>query len=57
LIAPAWLVDRLDLPSTSTALLCLEEIGYNPDNEPIIKANSYFRDDLLRLRLIRRQRQ
>ncbi|MCK6626765.1 MAG: GntR family transcriptional regulator [Anaerolineae bacterium] len=57
LIAPPWLMDRLALPSTPTALLALEEIGYNPDNDPILKACSYFRDDLLRLRLIRRQSQ
>lgn len=37
------------------ALLCFEEIGYNLDNLPILKAYSYFRDDLLRLRLIRRE--
>ena len=35
-------------------LISLEEIGYNDDNEPIIWARSYFRDDLLRFRLIRR---
>ncbi len=38
-----------------TALISLEEIGYNEENEPILKALSYFRDDLLRLRLIRRK--
>lgn len=37
------------------ALLCFDEIGYNQDNLPILKAYSYFRDDLLRLRLIRRE--
>lgn len=36
-------------------LICFEEIGYNQDNIPILKAYSYFRDDLLRLRLIRRE--
>jgi GntR family transcriptional regulator len=36
-------------------LISLAEIGYNDDNEPIIKSTSCFRDDLLRLRLIRRQ--
>jgi GntR family transcriptional regulator len=36
-------------------LISFEEIGYNQDNEPILKAYSYFRDDLLRLRLIRRE--
>jgi GntR family transcriptional regulator len=57
LIAPPWLVERLELSSSPAALLSLQEVGYNQDNEPIIKASSYFRDDLLRLRLIRRQGQ
>ncbi|MCB9446005.1 MAG: GntR family transcriptional regulator [Ardenticatenaceae bacterium] len=38
-----------------TALISFSEIGYNADNEPILHSLSYFRDDLLRLRLIRRQ--
>ena len=38
-----------------TPLLSLHEIGYNDDNDPIVCANSYFRDDLLRFRLIRRK--
>jgi GntR family transcriptional regulator len=38
-----------------TPLLSLHEVGYNDDNQPIICANSYFRDDLLRFRLIRRK--
>lgn len=38
-----------------TPLLSLHEIGYNDDNQPIICADSYFRDDLLRFRLIRRK--
>ncbi len=54
LIAPPWLVDRLALPQEKTALLSFEEMGYNQDNQPVIKATSYFRDDLLRLRLMRR---
>ncbi len=36
------------------ALISLEETGYNDENEPILWAKSYFRDDLLRFRLIRR---
>jgi len=55
LIAPDWLVDILNLPQQPTALIAFEEIGYNLDNEPILKAHSFFRDDLLRLRLIRRE--
>lgn len=41
---------RPNLPLVSFA-----EVGYNDNNEPIIKSTSCFRDDLLRLRLIRRQ--
>ena len=36
-------------------LLSFKEIGFNEENEPILMASSYIRDDLLRLRLIRRQ--
>ena len=36
-------------------LISFSEIGYNDDNEPILRAYSYLRDDLLRLRLIRRK--
>lgn len=35
-------------------LISLEEIGFDDENEPILWAKSYFRDDLLRFRLIRR---
>lgn len=38
-----------------SALLSFDEVGYNDDNNPILHTNSYFRDDLLRLRFIRRQ--
>ncbi len=56
-MAPAWLVEQLELPNPQTALISFEEMGYNDENEPVIKATSYFRDDLLRLRLIRRYAQ
>ncbi len=55
LIAPAWLAEKLHLLAKKTALICFEEIGYNQSNEPILQSRSYFRDDLLRLRLIRRR--
>ncbi len=55
LLAPGWLAEALHLPHPATALLSFDEVGYNQDNQPIHKAYSYFRDDLLRLRLIRRQ--
>lgn len=48
------LAQTLHVPSP-TAVLSLEEVGYNEENEPILKAYSYFRDDLLRLGLIRRK--
>ena len=43
----------LDIPQ-NTALLSLEETGYNDDNEPILWARSVFRDDYVRFRMIRR---
>ncbi len=54
LVATPGLRQILHLPPRKLALLSFEEIGFNRDNEPIVKAISYFRDDLLRLRLIRR---
>jgi GntR family transcriptional regulator len=57
LVAPDCLVEILHLTPTKTALLAFDEVGYNQDNAPILKARSYFRDDLLRLRLIRREMQ
>jgi GntR family transcriptional regulator len=53
-VAASWLANRLALPSDVTTLICFEEVGYNQADEPIVKAYSYFRSDLLRLRLIRR---
>ncbi len=38
-----------------TPQIKLEETGYNEANEPILKSHSYLRDDLLRLRLLRRR--
>ncbi|HZJ48058.1 MAG TPA: GntR family transcriptional regulator [Acidimicrobiia bacterium] len=38
-----------------TVAISFGEIGYDQNNEPIVKATSYFRDDLLRFRLIRRR--
>ncbi len=54
LTTPPWLVTALQLPAPR-ALLSFEETGYNQENEPVVRAFSYFRDDLLRLRLIRRE--
>ena len=41
--------------STCTAAVSFEEIGFDNDNQPVVRATSYFRDDLLRFRLIRRK--
>ena len=38
-----------------TALLSFEEVGYSDENDAILSTSSYIRDDLLRLRLIRRR--
>lgn len=54
LIASPWLVENLALPQAHTAILSFEEVGYNQDNIPVVKTCSYFRNDLLHLRLIRR---
>jgi len=53
-LADGDLAETLRIPSP-TAVLSLEETGYNEENEPILRAYSYFRDDLLRLGLIRRR--
>lgn len=39
----------------SKPLISFAEIGFNDENEPILLATSFIRDDLLRLRLIRRK--
>jgi GntR family transcriptional regulator len=57
LVTPNWLAEMLHLAPAKSALLAFDEVGYNQDNAPILKARSYFRDDLLRLRLIRREMQ
>lgn len=46
--------DRLTIPR-GTPLLSFHEIGYDRDNQPVLEATSFFRDDLLRFRLIRRE--
>ncbi|MDX1416913.1 MAG: GntR family transcriptional regulator [Candidatus Promineifilaceae bacterium] len=47
------LAKLLDI-TQGTALISFQETGYNDENEPILWARSYFRDDLLRFRMIRR---
>jgi GntR family transcriptional regulator len=54
LVASDELAHTLHIPKQNP-LIAFEEIGYNQDNQPVVKAFSYFRDDLLRLRLIRRE--
>ena len=40
-------------PGTPT--IAFDEIGFDLDNEPVVRATSWFRDDLLRFRMIRRR--
>jgi GntR family transcriptional regulator len=54
LVADAGLAEALGVEPGS-ALLSFDEVGYGEDNSPILHTCSYFRDDLLRLRFIRRQ--
>lgn len=44
---------RLEV-AEGTPAISFEEIGFDQDNEPVVHATSFFRDDLLRFRLIRR---
>jgi GntR family transcriptional regulator len=53
-LADGDLAATLHVPAP-TAVLSLEDTGFSEENEPILKAHSYFRDDLLRLALIRRK--
>jgi GntR family transcriptional regulator len=41
--------------ATGTLAISFDEIGFDQNNEPIVRATSYFRDDLIRFRLIRRR--
>ncbi len=41
--------------NSGVPLLSFDETGYNNESEPILKACSFFRDDLLRFRLLRRR--
>jgi DNA-binding GntR family transcriptional regulator len=38
-----------------TLAISFDEIGFDQNNEPVVRATSYFRDDLLRFRLMRRR--
>lgn len=54
LTAEGKVAERLCLP-VGAPLIAFEETGFDSDNRPTIFTHSYFRDDLLRLRLIRRE--
>lgn len=41
--------------ASGTLAVSFEEIGFDQNNEPIVRATSYFRDDLIRFRLMRRK--
>ena len=45
---------KLDVDE-GTICLAFVEVGYDQDNEAVVHATSYFRDDLLRFRVIRRR--
>lgn len=50
----ARIAAKLAVPP-GTPALSFEEVGFDHANDPIVSATSYFRDDLLRFRLIRRR--
>ena len=54
ILATPELAATLNLPQPISALMSFSEIGYTADGSPILSARSYFRNDMLRLRLIRR---
>lgn len=54
LIASGTLATTLELPKRQTPLMAFEELAFSAQHQPLAKAYSYFRDDLLRMRLIRR---
>jgi GntR family transcriptional regulator len=41
--------------AAGTLAVSFDEIGFDQNNEPIVRATSYFRDDLIRFRLMRRR--
>ena len=41
--------------AAGTLAISFDEIGFDQNNEPVVRATSYFRDDLLRFRLMRRR--
>ena len=53
-VAAAEVAANLEIVA-GAPLISFAEIGYGEENTPILRAFSYIRDDLLRLRLIRRQ--
>jgi len=53
-IADDHIARTLDM-TPGTPLISFTEVGYNDNNDPILKSYSYFRDDLLRFRMIRRK--
>lgn len=45
---------KLDV-EPGTPAFCFDEIGFDSENNPVVRATSWFRDELLRFRLIRRR--
>lgn len=52
-VASTAVATKLQIPS-QTPLISFEEIGYSDEAAPLVRSTSYFRDDLLRLRLVRK---
>jgi len=48
------IAEALDV-KPGTLAVSFDETGFDQDNEPVVRATSYFRDDLLRFSLIRRR--
>ena len=53
-VVDAATADTLGVPA-GTPAISFEEVGFDQDNEPIVRATSFFRDDLLRFALMRRR--
>ena len=53
-VLDGYQADQLGV-APGTPAICFEEIGFDQENTPVVRSTSYFRDDLLRFRLIRRK--
>lgn len=53
-VANSMLAERLGV-QPGAAVLVFDETGFDANHHPVVRARSWFRDDLLRFRLIRRR--